>query len=66
MRPEQDGRHFADNIFKLIIFNENVGILTQIPLNFIPMGPMIEKSALVWVRYMQTSKITKFYVKTEC
>ena len=26
LRPRQDGRHFADNIFKYIFLNENVFI----------------------------------------
>ena len=32
----QNGRHFADVIFKLIIFNENSFILIQITLKFVP------------------------------
>ena len=29
MRPRQNGRHFADNIFKCIFLNENVWILIE-------------------------------------
>ena len=30
LRPEQDGRYFADNIFKCIVWNENFWIANQI------------------------------------
>ena len=38
LRPRQNGRHFADDIFKCIFLNENVLIPIQIPLKFIPKG----------------------------
>ena len=34
--PEQNSRHFSDNISKCIFFNENQYILIQIYLNFDP------------------------------
>ena len=34
--PGQDGRHFADNIFKCIFLNENVWISIKISLKFVP------------------------------
>ena len=37
----------ADDIFKRIFLNENVRILTQISLKFVPKGPIDNKSALV-------------------
>ena len=35
LRPKQDGRHFADNIFKCIFLNENIWILLKISLKFV-------------------------------
>ena len=34
LRPRQNGRHFPDDIFKLILLNENVRISIKISLNF--------------------------------
>ena len=39
MRPRQNGRHSADDIFKSIFLKENVWISTYISLKFIPKGP---------------------------
>ena len=39
----------ADNIFKCIFLNENVRILIQISLKFVPKVPMDNKSALVQI-----------------
>ena len=39
----------ADDIFKRIFLNENVSILVQISLKFVPKGPIDNKSALVQV-----------------
>ena len=36
LRPRQHGRHFPDDIFKCIFFNENVLISLKISLKFIP------------------------------
>ena len=47
LRPRQNGRHFADNIFKCIFFNENVWILIKISLEFVPKGPINNMPALV-------------------
>ena len=46
LRPRQNGRHFADDIFKCIFFNENVWILIKISLKFVPKGPINKISAL--------------------
>ena len=40
LRLIQNGRHFADNIFKCIFFNENVWISIKISLKFLPKGPI--------------------------
>ena len=36
--PEQNGRHFADDIFKRIFLNEKVRILITISLRFVLKG----------------------------
>ena len=36
LRPRQNVRHFADDIFKCIFLNENVGISLKISLKFVP------------------------------
>ena len=41
--------HFADDIFNCIFVNEKLRILIQISLNFVPKGPIDNKSALVQV-----------------
>ena len=35
LRPRQNGRHFADDVFKFIFLNENVWILIKISLRFV-------------------------------
>ena len=45
LRPRQNGRHFADNIFKYIFLNEKFRIFIQIPLIFLPEGLINNKSA---------------------
>ena len=49
LRPRQNGRHFADNIFKCIILNENVWILIRISMKFISKGPINNIQALVQI-----------------
>ena len=46
LRPRQNGRHFADDIFKRIFFNENVWISIKISLKFVPKGPINKIPAL--------------------
>ena len=38
LRPRQNGRHFADDIFKCISLNENVWISIEISLKFVHSG----------------------------
>ena len=45
--PGQDGRHFADDIFKCIFLNENVWILVTISLKCVPKGPIDNNPALI-------------------
>ena len=47
LRPRQDGRHFPDDIFKCIFFNENIWIPIQISMKFVPKGPINNIPALV-------------------
>ena len=39
LRPRQNGRHIADNIFKRTLFNENLWISIKISLKFVHKGP---------------------------
>ena len=47
LRPRQNGRHFADDIFKCIFLNENVLISIKISLKFVPKGQINNIPALV-------------------
>ena len=49
LRPRQNGRHFPDDIFKWIFLNENVWILINISLKFVPRGPINNIPTLVQV-----------------
>ena len=49
LRPGQNGRHFADDIFKCILLNENVWTSIQISLKFVPKGPINNIPALVQI-----------------
>ena len=47
--PGQNSHHFANDIFKSILLNENIFTSIQISLKFVPNGPIGNKSALVQV-----------------
>ena len=49
LRPRQNGRLFADDIFKCIFFNENVWIPIKISMKFVPKGPINNIPALVQI-----------------
>ena len=49
LRPRQNGRHFADDIFKCIFLNENVWIPLKISLKFVPKGPINNIPAVVQI-----------------
>ena len=49
LRPGQNGRHFADDIFKCIFFNENVWIPIKISLKFVSKRPINNNPALVQI-----------------
>ena len=46
LRPRQNGRHFADDMFKCIFLNENVWITIIISLKFVPKGSINNNTAL--------------------
>ena len=48
LRPRQDGRHFADDIFTCIFFNENCWIL-KFSLKYVHRGPIDNNPALVQI-----------------
>ena len=45
--PEQNSRHFEDDIFRWIFVNEKLCILIKIPQKFVPKGPIDINPALV-------------------
>ena len=47
LRPRQNGRHFADDTYKCILFDENVSIRIKISLKFVPKRPINNIPALV-------------------
>ena len=49
LRPRQNGRHFADDIFKCIFLNGNVWIPIKISLKFVLKGPINDIPALVQI-----------------
>ena len=49
LKPGQNGRHFADDVFKCIFLNENVWILINISLKFVPKGLINNIPALVLI-----------------
>ena len=49
LRPRQNGRLFADDIFKCIFLNENVWISIKISLKFVPKGLINNIPALVQI-----------------
>ena len=49
LRPRQNGRHFANDIFKCIFLNENVWISIKISLNFVPKDRINNIPALVQI-----------------
>ena len=49
LRPRQNGRHFADDIFKCLFINENVWISIKISLKFVPRCPIDNIPALLQI-----------------
>ena len=55
LRPRRNEQHFADDIFKRILFNANVWISIKISLKFVPKGPINNIPALVQIRAWRRS-----------
>ena len=52
LRPRQNGRRFADDIFKCVFLNENVRLLTKISLTLVPKGPLFWLNKIfIWAFY---------------
>ena len=49
LRPRQDGRHFADDIFMCIFFKDNCCIMNKFSLKYILKGPIDNNPALVQI-----------------
>ena len=49
LRPRQDGRHFADDIFRCIFFHGNCYILIKFSLKYVRKGPIDDNPALVQI-----------------
>ena len=49
LRPRQNGRQFADDVFKCNLLKENVWIPIKISLKFVPKGPSNNIPALVHI-----------------
>ena len=49
LRPRQNGRHFADDIFICIFLNENIWIAIKISTKFVPEGPINNIPTLVQI-----------------
>ena len=49
LRPRQNRRHFAEDVFKCIFLTENVRISIKISLKFVPKGPINNNPALVHI-----------------
>ena len=47
LRPRQDGRHFADDIFTCNFVNENCCILIEFSLKYVRKGPIDNNPSLV-------------------
>ena len=47
LRPRQNGRHFADDIFRCIFVDEKFYILIKISLTFVRKGPTDNNPTLV-------------------
>ena len=62
LRPRQNGRHFPDDIFKCIFFNENISISIQISLKFVPKGPINNIPALVQISWLVADQSTSHYL----
>ena len=49
MQPGQNGRHFADDVFKCILLKDNVWISVRISLKFVPKVPINNIDAIAYL-----------------
>ena len=49
LRPRRDGRHFVDDIYMWILFNENCCILIEFSLKYVRKGPIDNSPTLVQI-----------------
>ena len=49
LKPRQDGRHFADDIFTYIFFKDNCFIMIKFSLKYVRKGPIDNNPALVQI-----------------
>ena len=61
LRSRQNGRHFADDMFKCIFVNENVGISIKISLKFVHKGPINNIQALAQ-KWLGAEQATSHYL----
>ena len=61
LRPKENGRHFADDIFKGIFLNENISFPIRFSLKFIPKGSINNIPALVRV-WLGADQATSHYL----
>ena len=62
VRPRQNGCHFPEDIFKYIFLNGNVWISIEIPLKFVPNGPMNNSRSLVQIIWPNDNLLTHIWV----
>ena len=62
--PGENGRHFAEDIFRCIIVNETFYISIQISLKFVPTGPIDNNQALFQI--MAWCRIATHHYSNQC
>ena len=66
LRPRQNGRHFQDDIFKSIFWNENVWISIKTSLKFVPKCPINNIPTLVqimaWRRHAPSHYLNQWWL----
>ena len=61
LRPTQNGRHFPDDIFKLLFFNVNGLIPINISLKFVHKGPVNNIAVLVEIMAWRRSGVQSIF-----
>ena len=60
LRPRRNGQHFAHDIFKRVLFHENVWISIRISLKFVTKGPINNIPALVQIMVWRRSATSHY------